>query len=72
MVGEAEAWHIFIGAVITPAAMITAAGITASGFVLSSAILGNIAQQALVGQQDLQKQLVEKIPITPPPSPKFF
>jgi hypothetical protein len=69
MVGEAEAWHIFIGAVITPAAMITASAITASGFILSTAIIGNVAQQALAGQQDLQKLMVEKISA---PSPKFF
>jgi hypothetical protein len=69
MVGEVETWNIIIGAVITPAAMITSAAITASGFILSTAIIGNVAQQALAGQQDLQKLMVEKIPA---PSPKFF
>jgi hypothetical protein len=69
MVGEVEAWNILIGAVITPAATITAAAITASGFILSTAIIGNIVQNALVGQPDLEKQLVEKISV---PSPKFF
>jgi hypothetical protein len=69
MVGEFEAWNIIIGAIITPAATIAAAAITASGFIISTAIVGNIAQQALVGQQDLQKQIIEKIPA---PSPKFF
>jgi hypothetical protein len=69
VMGEFEIWNIIIGAAITPAVTIVAAAITASGFVLSTVIISDVAQKALTGQQDLQKQLVEKISVA---SPKFF
>lgn len=71
VVGEVEAWNIFIGAVVAPlttlgAAAITAAGTFAMANVMADAFKEGFAQ-TVKQQTDIQRSLIEAIP-----HPKFF
>ncbi len=71
VIGEVEAWNIFIGAVIGPATTIAAAAITAAGTFAMANVMADAFkssfQETVKQQTDIQRQLIESIP-----HPKFF
>jgi len=70
---EFQAWTVLTGAVILPLTTLGAAAIAATGTVLSTALIADMAKnvigQAMTGQSEVQKMLVERVPV---PKPQFF
>jgi hypothetical protein len=68
---EFQAWTVFTSAVILPLTTLGAAAIAATGTVVATALIADMAKnvigQAMTGQTEVQKLLVERVP-----RPKFF